>query len=234
MTTRVRHKALVASSIAIGLWAGTALAEGDPERGEVLFRPCRACHMIGEGAVNRIGPQLNGLVGRTVGTAEGHDYSDPLLEAGAEGAIWSPEVLDRFLENPRRYLPGTSMVFRGVRGADDRVDLIAYLLDEGGHATEPAETSDDTGPSPEIAAILEIDGDVAYGAYLSTECTACHRASGGEDIPSIAGLAPSVFIMGMADYRSGTREHQVMNMVTSRLGDEEIAALAAYFASTDQ
>lgn len=234
MTLRARHMPLIASSFAVGLWAGAAQSEGDPARGETLFRPCAACHMIGEGAVNRIGPHLNGLVGRSIGTVDGYDYSDPLVEAGVEGAVWSQTVLDRFLEDPRGYLPGTSMVFRGVRQEDRRADLIAYLLDAGGPAEQPAATSDDSGPSPEIAAILEIEGDVAYGEYLSSECTACHRATGGEGIPSIAGVAPSVFIMGLTAYRNGEREHPVMNMVASRLGDEEIAALAAFFESAGE
>ncbi|MBY4892894.1 c-type cytochrome [Rhodobacteraceae bacterium N5(2021)] len=225
---------ILAGSLALVLSAAGAWAEGDPARGEMLYRPCAACHMIGEGAVNRIGPQLNGVVGRVVGTADGYEYSAPLAEAGVEGAVWSEAVLDRFLESPRDYLPGTSMVFRGIRSETDRTDLIAFLLQEGGPADTPAQISADTGPSPEIAAILAIEGDVAYGEYLSTECTACHRNSGGEDIPSIAGLAPSVFIMGLTAYRNGEREHQVMNMVTSRLGDEEIAALAAFFESASQ
>lgn len=224
----------LALGLALGIGPNFAMADGDPARGEALFRPCVACHMIGEGAVNRIGPHLNGLVGRPIGTVEGYDYSDALLEAGVEGAVWSETVLDRFLENPRGYLPGTSMVFRGVRRDDDRVDLVAYLLEQGGPAEAPAATSDDTGPSPEIAAILAIEGDVAYGEYLSSECTACHRNSGGDGIPSIAGVAPSVFIMGLTAYRNGEREHPVMNMVASRLGDEEIAALAAYFESASE
>ena len=156
------------------------------------------------------------------------------LEAGVEGAVWSETVLDRFLEDPRGYLPGTSMVFRGVRGEDNRADLIAYLLEEGGPAEAPAEISEDAGPSPEIAAILAIEGDLAYGEYLSSECTACHLSEGGDGIPSIAGVAPSVFIMGLTAYRSEEREHPVMNMVAARLGDEEIAALAAYFASAGE
>lgn len=224
----------ISAALALGLSTSAAVAEGDAARGETLFRPCMACHMIGEGAVSRIGPHLNGLVGRTIGTVDGYDYSDPLVEAGVEGGIWSEDVLDRFLEDPRGYLPGTSMVFRGVRREGDRADLIAYLLEEGGPADAPVAASEDTGPSPEIAAILAIEGDVAYGEYLSSECTACHRNAGGEDIPSIAGLAPSVFIMGLTTYRTGEREHQVMNMVAARLGDEEIAALAAYFASAGE
>lgn len=184
--------------------------------------------------MHRIGPHLNGLVGRPIGAVEGYDFSAPLVEAGVEGGTWSAEALNRFLEDPRGYLPGTSMVFRGIRDGDDRADLIAYLETEGGPASALLDNPGIDAPSPEIAAILAIEGDVAYGAYLSSECTACHRAEGGEDIPSIAGLAPSVFITGLTAYRTGEREHQVMNMVTARLGDEEIAALAAYFESAGQ
>jgi len=209
-------------------------AEGDAADGERLFRPCMACHQIGGGAISRIGPQLNGLVGRTIGTVEGFTYSDTLTEAGAEGHLWTEAALSNFLEDPRGYMPGTSMVFRGIRSAEDRADLIAYMLQEGGPAEAAVAASDETGPSPEVAGILEIEGDIPYGEFLSSECTACHIGAGGEGIPSIRGLAPSVFITSMVAYRSGEREHQVMNMVSARLGDEEIAALAAYFRDQNE
>jgi cytochrome c len=210
-----------------------APAQGDPALGEVLYRPCRACHMIGDGAVNRVGPHLNGLVGRPVGAVAGYEFSEDMAEAGAAGATWSEAALDGFLSGPRDYFPGTRMVFRGIRSDEDRAHLIAYLLDAGGPADAQGETPVEVVANPEVEAILAIAGDVPYGEYLANECTACHRAAGGEDIPSIRGLAPSVFITGIVAYRNGTREHQVMNTVTRRLGDEEIAALAAYFASAE-
>jgi cytochrome c len=209
-----------------------AQAEGDPARGETLFRPCAACHMIGEDAVHRVGPHLNGLIGRAIGLAAGYEFSETLAAAGAEGALWSEATLDRFLAGPREYFPGTRMVFRGIRSDDDRAHLIAYIAQTGGVA-EAQTAGQGTAPDPEVASIVALEGDVAYGAYLSSECTACHSASGGEDIPAIRGLAPSVFVTGIVAYRNGTREHQVMNTVTRRLGDEEIAALAAYFASAE-
>jgi cytochrome c len=210
-----------------------ALSEGDPAQGETLFRPCRACHMIGDGAVHRVGPHLNGLVGRAIGAEPGYEFSDDLALAGAEGATWTQGALDRFLAGPREYFPGTRMVFRGIRSEEERAHLIAYMLATGGAAEGGTTATADVAPSPEIAGIVAIEGDIPYGEYLSAECTACHRDSGGEDIPSIRGLAPSVFIAGIVAYRNGTREHQVMNTVTRRLGDEEIAALAAYFASAE-
>jgi len=217
---------------ALALPSSPAWAEADPARGETLFRPCRACHMIGDDAVHRVGPHLNGLVGRSIGIVPGYAFSDDLSQAGAEGAVWDDATLDRFLAGPRDYFPGTRMVFRGIRDAADRADLIAYMGAAGG-AADTATTTADVAVDPEIAAITDIAGDVAYGEYLSSECTACHRDAGGSDIPSIRGLAPSVFIAGIVAYRNGTREHQVMNTVSRRLGDEEIAALAAYFSAAE-
>lgn len=218
---------IAAAAMAVCGTTGGAEVEGDPERGAILYRPCAACHMIGDGAIHRIGPHLNGIVGRGIGAVEGYAFSDIFLEAAAGGEEWTERALDGFIANPDGYLPGTAMVFRGIRAAEDRADLIAFLIEEGASA----EAGEDTGPSPEVAAILAIEGDVAYGQYLSSECTSCHIGEGGDDIPSIRGLTPTVFVAGLAAYRSGERQHQVMNTLAGRLGDEEIAALAAYFLS---
>jgi cytochrome c len=183
--------------------------------------------------VHRVGPHLNGLIGRAIWAEPGYEFSGVLADAGAEGATWTEGALDRFLADPREYFPGTRMVFRSIRSEEERAHLIAYMLSTGGAAEDGTTPIADVAPSPEIAGIVAIEGDIPYGEYLSAECTACHRDSGGEDIPSIRGLAPSVFITGIVAYRNGTREHQVMNTVTRRLGDEEIAALAAYFASAE-
>lgn len=77
------------------------------------------------------------------------------------------------------------------------------------------------------------DGDPAYGEYLSTQCVTCHRNPGATDggIPPIVGLPPAAFVDALRAYKTGERDNQVMRSVTSALGDEEIAALAAYFAS---
>lgn len=208
-------------------------AEGDAAQGERIYRPCAACHMIGEGAVNRVGPHLNGIVGRPIGAVAGYEFSDVLAQAGAEGRVWDADALDRFLAGPREYFPGTRMVFRGIRSEEDRAHLVAYMLDAGGAAEDVAADPDTGAVDPEVAAILEIAPDVPYGAFLANECTACHRAEGGGDIPTVRGLAPSVFIAGLVAYRNGSREHQVMNTISRRLGDEEIAALAAYFQSAE-
>ncbi|MDM7459179.1 MAG: c-type cytochrome [Paracoccus sp. (in: a-proteobacteria)] len=76
-------------------------------------------------------------------------------------------------------------------------------------------------------------GDAEYGEYLSGDCTSCHRGEGAVGIPAIVGLHPEAFIEAMRQFRDGTRKNEVMNMMAGRLDDEQIAALAAYFASLD-
>ncbi|PZX12810.1 cytochrome c [Palleronia aestuarii] len=101
------------------------------EAGEGVFRKCQACHAVGEGASNKVGPQLNGVVGRTMGDAEGFKYSSALQEANSEGRIWNEETLAAFLEDPRGYLPGNKMSFRGLPKVEDREAIIAFLASHG-------------------------------------------------------------------------------------------------------
>lgn len=104
-----------------------ASAEGDPEAGEKVFRKCKACHAVGEGAENKVGPMLNGIVGRQAATVEGFGYSPTLIELSEEGLVWTPEELDAFLTKPRDYAKGIKMTFAGLRKEDDRINIIAYL-----------------------------------------------------------------------------------------------------------
>lgn len=107
-----------------------ALAQ-DVANGEGVFKQCRACHQIGAGAKNLVGPQLNGIVGRKVGTTEGFKYSQANKEAGEKGAVWTEEELFKYLENPLQYMKGTRMAFAGLKSEDARRDLIAYLKQAG-------------------------------------------------------------------------------------------------------
>lgn len=227
----------IASFFLLMALSGTvpAAAEGDAERGRALYRPCAACHMIGEGAINRVGPQLTGIIGRPAAVSGGFRYSEALIDAAAEGLIWDAGTMSAFLEDPRAYIPGIRMVYRGLADPQDRADLIAFLEVEGGPPDPIYENAVAalSAPSAEVAEILAREGDTAYGEYLSSECTACHRGEGGEGIPSIAGLSRQDFIAAIVAYRSGDRQHEVMQTITRRLGDEEIAALAAYFEAAD-
>lgn len=98
-------------------------ASADPAAGEGLWRGCRSCHALEDGA-NGTGPHLYGVVGRPVASVAGFNYSGALVEAAD---VWTPENLNGFLENPRGYAPGTAMSYSGMRSAQDRANLIAYL-----------------------------------------------------------------------------------------------------------
>lgn len=99
----------------------------DPElvaAGEKLFAKCKACHMIGEGAKNRVGPVLNGIVGREAGTRDGYQYSPAMIESGI---TWDADNLEAFLSDPKGFLPGNKMSFPGVKKPEDIAGIIAYL-----------------------------------------------------------------------------------------------------------
>ncbi len=99
------------------------------------WKLCQSCHLTAEGAGSLVGPNLHGLFGRKIASAEGFDYS-PALKA--ETFIWTPEQLDQWLANPRGFVPGNRMSFAGVRKPEDRLGLIAYLMIETGYVP-PAE-----------------------------------------------------------------------------------------------
>jgi cytochrome c2 len=100
---------------------------GDAAAGERVWRQCQACHQIGEGAQNRVGPQLTGIINRPKAAVDGFNYSSALAARGAEGGVWSVEELQGFLAAPREWLPGTSMAFAGVRSESDLENLITYM-----------------------------------------------------------------------------------------------------------
>ena len=117
--------------------APEAAAGPDPElvaAGEALFRQCASCHQIGEGAVNRTGPMLNHTFGAPVGSHDGFRYSPAFAEANAAGMVWDDETLAAYLLDPRGFLPGNRMAFRGLRSAEDAAAMIAYIRAEGGDA----------------------------------------------------------------------------------------------------
>jgi cytochrome c len=101
--------------------------EGSVESGADVFKKCRACHDVGPAAKNKVGPLLNGIVGRKAGTIDGYAYSEANKKAGASGLMWSEDVLSKYLESPLSFMPGTKMAFAGLKDAQDRKDLIAYL-----------------------------------------------------------------------------------------------------------
>ncbi len=95
--------------------------------GEKVFRKCKACHQIGDGARNKTGPSLTGIVNAPVGASQGFRYSDSMKAAGRRGLVWTPKELAAFLANPKIYMKGTKMSYAGLKKEDDVKALIAYL-----------------------------------------------------------------------------------------------------------
>lgn len=226
-------------ALALALAASAAGAEdiGDAERGATLFaRQCSACHQIGEGAINRVGPKLNGLFGRRAGSVAGFTYSKSMARMGADGLTWTLETLDAYVENPKALISGTRMNYRGMKDPESRAALLAFLRDwsdspQNIPESEPTARKTDPDLSPQV---LALEGDPDYGEYLASECQTCHQVDGSDQgIPSITSWPVEDFVVAMHAYKQKLRPHPVMQMMASRLNNEEIAALAAYFATLE-
>lgn len=107
------------------------------EKGANVAKKCAACHNFQEGAGNKVGPDLYGIVGRDIATAPGFAYSAALK---AKGGAWSALDLNAFLTNPKAAVPGTAMAFAGLPKDTERADLIAYL-NSLSHSPKPLPTA---------------------------------------------------------------------------------------------
>jgi cytochrome c len=103
--------------------ASTALAQ-DVAAGETSFKKCLACHAIGEGAKNKVGPVLNGLDGRHSGSVEGYSYSDANKNSGI---TWSKDQFLEYIKDPKAKIAGTKMAFAGIKNEKEAGDLWAYI-----------------------------------------------------------------------------------------------------------
>lgn len=106
---------------------GVLLAAANPERGAAAVKKCQACHNFGEGEPNKSGPHLYDVVGRAEGSVSDFSYSDAMKAHNAAGDTWTYENLDHFLTKPSDYAPGTKMAFAGIKTAEERADILAYL-----------------------------------------------------------------------------------------------------------
>ncbi|MCX2721129.1 c-type cytochrome [Roseibium salinum] len=148
-------KFLKSLSLGIALTAVPLLSAahaGDAAKGEKVFKKCAACHAVGEGAQNKVGPHLNDILGRTAGTGEDFKYSKPMIDAGKAGLVWDEASLTTYLEKPRDMIKGTKMAFAGLRKQEDLENVIAYLATFSGSAPE----AQDQGAAAEEATETEL------------------------------------------------------------------------------
>lgn len=205
---------------------------GDAEAGAKLFSQCRNCHEIGAGARNSVGPHLNLLFGRKAASIAEFKYSDSLVRAASNGLEWHADTLSSYIEDPRTFASGTRMSYAGMKDANDRNDLLAFLRTFSDNPrdipeADPTFVGTDHEVDPEI---LALKGDPEYGEYLSSECTTCHQPSGADNgIPSIVLWPEEAFVTAMHAYKDKVRPNEVMQLIAGRLSNDEIAALAAYF-----
>lgn len=112
-------------AVMILLFGFTAGAKAqDAAAGEKVFAVCRPCHQVGETAKNAVGPKLNGLFGRKSGSVEGYNYTDANKNSGI---TWDEATFVEYIKNPRAKIPGTKMVYAGLKDEQRIKDLIAFL-----------------------------------------------------------------------------------------------------------
>jgi cytochrome c len=115
----------IGTFIAVLMFAGSTASPGyaqDAEHGKNIFKACAACHATDH--ANRVGPGLEGIVGRKAGTAPGFRYSDAMKNSGI---VWDEKTLAPYLESPQKEVPGNRMAYTGLKNPTDRTDLVAYL-----------------------------------------------------------------------------------------------------------
>ena len=122
----MRFKTILAGAALAMALATPVLAQtaGDPVAGKKVFNKCMACHAVGPGAKNKVGPELNGLDGRKSGTAEGYAYTDANKNSGI---TWGEAVFKEYIKDPKAKIPGTKMVFAGIKKETEVNDLWAYV-----------------------------------------------------------------------------------------------------------
>ena len=119
-------KFLLAATL-VSVPTGLALAQ-DLAAGATTFKKCAICHDIGETAKNKVGPELNGIDGRSSGSAPGYNYSDANKKSGI---TWNEATFMEYIKDPRAKIPGTKMIFTGIKNETEAKDLWAYLKQFG-------------------------------------------------------------------------------------------------------
>ena len=128
---------LISTTLAALVTVATAAGAQDVASGEKVFAQCKSCHQLGETAKNAVGPVLNGLFGRKAGTVEGFKYSDANKNSGI---TWDEATFVEYIKNPKAKVPGTKMIYPGLKDDQKIKDLTAYLkqFDAEGHKVAEA------------------------------------------------------------------------------------------------
>ncbi|WP_082555373.1 c-type cytochrome [Devosia sp. Root635] len=170
---------------------GVLLASADPTKGAADVKKCQSCHNFGEGEPNKQGPHLYGVVGRPEGGVEGFAYSEGMLAHNAAGDTWTYENLNAFLTKPSDYVPGTKMTFSGIRTAEERADILAYLQTLSGSPVPfpPAEEAAPAAADGEAAAPAE-GAETAAPAATPADAPAAAPADAPAAEPAAATETP--------------------------------------------
>lgn len=116
----------VAATFAVALFGANANAAGNAEKGKDVAKQCLACHDLTNAKKNKVGPYLWGIVGQKAGKVEGFKYSEAHMKKASE-ITWDEATLDKYLTDPRAFIPGNKMAFAGVKDAEKRADLIEAM-----------------------------------------------------------------------------------------------------------
>lgn len=138
-------------------------------RGEKAFDRCAGCHTVEKGGPHLLGPNLHGIFGRDIASAEGYAYSNQLL---AMDGVWDQTRLNRYIARPKLAVPGNKMPFPGITSPHRRTDLIAWLKS-----------------NPTNIRVARLQGDAATGARLAAACLACHSIGKDEE----NGIGPNLW-----------------------------------------
>lgn len=151
---------------------GLLLASADAGQGQTAVRKCASCHNFEQGAGNKQGPELFGVVGRVIGSHEGFAYSEPAQAHASAGDTWTYEALDHFLTAPKGFMPGTKMNFAGVKSPEERANILAYLqtLSSSPVPFPPAEEA----PAAEAAPADAADAPAVEAESVETTEPATH------------------------------------------------------------
>lgn len=147
---------------------GTVIPTADLAAGQAAFARCQACHTVNQGGADGIGPNLWAVMGGAVMHRPGFAYSDAMAAHKAEAPIWGWDEMDQFLTAPARYIPGTKMSFAGIRDTNTRINLLAWLHEQGSQGYAIPAPDPSRQPGAEGAAAVEGEAPIAEGTEGQT------------------------------------------------------------------